>query len=31
MGGLLALLDRRYRIKSRAAATVKLPAGTQQA
>ena len=31
LGGLMALLDRRYRAKSRAAATVKLPAGTQQA
>jgi cytochrome c-type biogenesis protein CcmF len=29
LGGLLAMLDRRYRIKSRAAAN--LPAGTQQA
>jgi cytochrome c-type biogenesis protein CcmF len=31
LGGLFALLDRRYRVKSRAAAGVKTPAGTQQA
>ena len=31
LGGLLALLDRRYRAKSRASASVKIPAGTQQA
>ncbi|RIX44091.1 MAG: heme lyase CcmF/NrfE family subunit [Rhodocyclales bacterium GT-UBC] len=31
LGGLLALLDRRYRVKSRAATTVNTPAGTQQA
>jgi len=31
LGGLLALLDRRYRIKVRSTATVKTPAGTQQA
>jgi cytochrome c-type biogenesis protein CcmF len=31
LGGLLAMLDRRYRIKSRAAATVTTPAGSQQA
>jgi len=31
LGGLFALLDRRYRAKSRAAASVKIPAGTQQA
>ena len=31
LGGLLALLDRRYRVKSRAATTAKIPAGTQQA
>jgi cytochrome c-type biogenesis protein CcmF len=31
LGGLLAMLDRRYRIKSRAAATVRTPAGSQQA
>ena len=31
LGGLLAMLDRRYRVKSRAAATVTTPAGTQKA
>ena len=31
LGGLLAMLDRRYRVKSRATATVSTPAGTQQA
>jgi len=31
LGGLMALLDRRYRAKSRAASAVKIPAGTQQA
>jgi cytochrome c-type biogenesis protein CcmF len=31
LGGLLAMLDRRYRIKSRAASTVTTPAGSQQA
>jgi len=31
LGGLLALLDRRYRSKARSTATVKTPAGTQQA
>jgi cytochrome c-type biogenesis protein CcmF len=31
LGGLLAILDRRYRVKSRAAAAVATPAGTQQA
>jgi cytochrome c-type biogenesis protein CcmF len=31
LGGLLALLDRRYRSKARAATTVTTPAGTQQA
>jgi cytochrome c-type biogenesis protein CcmF len=31
LGGLLALLDRRYRVKSRAAAAVTTPAGSQQA
>ena len=31
LGGLLAMLDRRYRVKSRASAAVKIPAGTQQA
>jgi cytochrome c-type biogenesis protein CcmF len=31
LGGLVALLDRRYRAKSRASASVKIPAGTQQA
>jgi cytochrome c-type biogenesis protein CcmF len=31
LGGLLALLDRRYRVKARASATVQTPAGTQQA
>ncbi len=31
LGGLLALLDRRYRIKSRAASTINTPAGTQHA
>jgi cytochrome c-type biogenesis protein CcmF len=29
LGGLFAMLDRRYRVKARAAATV--PAGSQQA
>ena len=31
LGGLVAMLDRRYRIRSRAAATVATPAGSQQA
>ncbi len=31
IGGLFALLDRRYRVKSRASEAVKIPAGTQQA
>ena len=31
LGGLMAMLDRRYRIKSRAAAAVTTPAGSQQA
>jgi len=31
LGGLFALFDRRYRVKSRAAATVTTPAGSQQA
>ena len=31
LGGLLAILDRRYRVKSRASATVTTPAGTQKA
>ncbi|MDP3441194.1 MAG: cytochrome c-type biogenesis CcmF C-terminal domain-containing protein, partial [Azonexus sp.] len=31
LGGLFAMLDRRYRIKSRASATVTTPAGSQQA
>ncbi|PKO91488.1 MAG: c-type cytochrome biogenesis protein CcmF [Betaproteobacteria bacterium HGW-Betaproteobacteria-10] len=31
LGGLFAMLDRRYRVKSRAAATVSIPAGGQQA
>jgi cytochrome c-type biogenesis protein CcmF len=31
LGGLLALLDRRYRVKTRATVGVKIPAGTQQA
>ena len=31
LGGLLAMLDRRYRVKARASSTVKTPAGTQQA
>jgi len=31
LGGLLAMLDRRYRIKSRAAAAINTPAGTQNA
>ncbi len=31
LGGLLALLDRRYRIKVRTTATITTPAGTQQA
>ncbi|MEN9478979.1 MAG: hypothetical protein RLZZ298_374 [Pseudomonadota bacterium] len=31
LGGLLAMLDRRYRIKSRSASTVTTPAGSQQA
>ena len=31
LGGLAAMLDRRYRIRSRAAATVATPAGSQQA
>jgi len=31
LGGLLAMLDRRYRVKSRATATASTPAGTQQA
>ncbi|WP_428826342.1 heme lyase CcmF/NrfE family subunit [Azonexus sp. IMCC34842] len=31
LGGLLAMLDRRYRVKSRAASAVKTPAGTQPA
>ena len=30
-GGLLAMLDRRYRIKSRATSAINTPAGTQQA
>ena len=30
-GGLLAMLDRRYRVKSRASATITTPAGTQNA
>ena len=31
LGGLFAMLDRRYRIKSRAASAISTPAGTQQA
>ena len=31
LGGLLAMLDRRYRVKSRAPSTVATPAGAQQA
>ncbi len=31
LGGLVAMLDRRYRVKSRAAAAVTTPAGSQQA
>jgi cytochrome c-type biogenesis protein CcmF len=31
LGGLVAMLDRRYRIKSRAASTISTPAGSQQA
>ena len=31
LGGLFAMLDRRYRIKSRAASSISTPAGTQQA
>ena len=31
LGGLLAMLDRRYRVKARASSTVETPAGTQQA
>ncbi|MGB7534118.1 MAG: heme lyase CcmF/NrfE family subunit, partial [Azonexus sp.] len=31
LGGLLAMLDRRYRVKARASSSVKTPAGTQQA
>ncbi|MGB5010213.1 MAG: cytochrome c-type biogenesis CcmF C-terminal domain-containing protein, partial [Candidatus Dechloromonas phosphoritropha] len=31
LGGLLAMLDRRYRVKARAASAVKIPPGTQQA
>ena len=31
LGGLLAALDRRYRVKSRASATIQTPAGTQAA
>ena len=30
-GGLLAMLDRRYRVKARTSSSVKTPAGTQQA
>jgi len=31
LGGLLAMLDRRYRVKARTSSPVKTPAGTQQA
>ena len=31
LGGLVAMLDRRYRIKSRAASTISTPTGSQQA
>ena len=31
LGGLLAMLDRRYRVKARASSAVKTPAGTQHA
>jgi cytochrome c-type biogenesis protein CcmF len=31
LGGLFAMLDRRYRVKARASSSVKTPAGTQQA
>jgi cytochrome c-type biogenesis protein CcmF len=31
LGGLLAMLDRRYRVKARAPSSVKTPAGTQHA
>ena len=31
LGGLLAMLDRRYRVKSRTSAAVTTPAGSQQA
>ena len=31
LGGLLAMLDRRYRVKTRASSTAATPAGTQNA